>query len=131
MNLITCEVIIGLKIDLILLFLLELHFLHSLYNFFLFYPLLIKYKYYLDISSVYFSSAFPFGRTFDIIVLLPIVITNFALYDMKLLAMRRGYEIKEKAALAYEAMNLIVIPEEVEEEGRGKEKEEDKKNKKQ
>jgi len=41
---------------------------------------------------------------------------------MKLLSMRRGYEIKEKAALAYEGMNLIVIPEEVEEEGRGKAK---------
>ena len=37
--------------------------------------------------------------------------------------MGRGYKIKEKATLAYEGMNLIVIPEEVEEEeGRGKAK---------
>ena len=50
---------------------------------------------------------------------------------MKLLAIGRGYEIKKKVALTNEGVNLIVIPEEVEEEGRGKEKEEDKKNKKQ
>jgi hypothetical protein len=49
-----------------------------------------------DIASVYFSSAFSFGRTFDIIVILPTVITNFALYDMKLLAIGRGYEIKKR-----------------------------------
>ena len=29
-----------------------------------------------EIASVYFSSAFSFGRIFDIIVLFPIVITN-------------------------------------------------------
>jgi hypothetical protein len=79
---------------------------------------------------VYFSSAFSFGRTFDIIVLLSTVITNFALYDINLLAMGRGYKIKEKATLAYEGMNLIVIPEEVEGEGKEKQKEEKKKNKK-
>ena len=44
--------------------------------------------------------------------------------------MGRGYKIKEKATLAYEGMNLIVIPEEVEGEGKEKQKEEDKKNKK-
>ena len=42
--------------------------------------------------------------------------------------MGRGYKIKEKATLAYEGMNLIVIPEEG--EGKEKQKEEKKKNKK-
>ena len=101
----------------------EVYFLHLLYNFFRFHPLLIKNQYYLKIfHQCIFLRLFPLEKTFDIIVLLQTVITNFALYDMKLLAMGRGYEIKEKAALAYEDMNLIIITEEKEGEGRGKAK---------